>query len=49
MHNRILFILKEELNYAVCRQVNGTGDHHDKQSNQPPMDKGCMFSLVCGN
>jgi hypothetical protein len=28
----VLFILKEELNYIICRYIHGIGGHHIKYS-----------------
>jgi hypothetical protein len=31
-HNGALFSHKEELNYVICRKMDGTGDHLVKQN-----------------
>jgi hypothetical protein len=28
IHNGVLLSHKEECNYAICRKMDGTGDHH---------------------
>jgi hypothetical protein len=28
IHNDVLFIIKEELNYVIFRKADGTGEHH---------------------
>jgi hypothetical protein len=32
MHNGAFLSHKDEENHAVCRKMNGTADHHDKQN-----------------
>jgi hypothetical protein len=34
IHNGVLFSLKDELNYVVCRKMDGTEDHMLSEINQ---------------
>jgi hypothetical protein len=32
IHNGVLLSHKKELNYVICRKMDGTGDYHVKQN-----------------
>jgi hypothetical protein len=43
--SRILFIHKEECDFVICRQMNGTGEHQFTLSKPGSARQACIFVL----
>jgi hypothetical protein len=46
MHSEVLFSHKEEINYFICRKMDGIRDHYFEQISQIDKDKYHMFSFI---
>jgi hypothetical protein len=46
--NGVLFSHKE-LNYFICKSMDGTGEHHVTEVSQSQKDKNHIYSLICGS
>jgi hypothetical protein len=46
-HNRVLFTHREEQNYVIYWEMDGTGDHHARQ-NKPDSESPISSFLLCG-
>jgi hypothetical protein len=49
IYNGVSFSLKEEWNYVVCRQMDGTGELHLSEVRQAKKKSKAHVFVICGS